>query len=165
LVLARKEVIVLNPELRARLKVRWERRRDVAGLAQVSFYRHRFSTWTGAFSHFGTAMAQSISSRPWLGMLIVASLAIFVFALIGAFLRIRTLTPDVLGSISVALLQNRIRGVAGSSTWDFDTWARSLRDTKLYLADVETNAEYGSIALATSKRDVHVGLINGRKYI
>lgn len=46
-------------------------------------------------------------SRPRLGMLIIASLAIFIFALIGAFLRISTLTPDVLGSISVALLQNR----------------------------------------------------------
>lgn len=104
-------------------------------------------------------------SRPWLGMLIVASLAIFVFALIGAFLRVSTLTPDILGSISVALLQNRIRGIVGSSTWDSDTWARGLRNTKIYLGDVEADAEYGSIALATSKLDVNVGLISGRMYI
>lgn len=104
-------------------------------------------------------------SLPWLGVLIFASLTIFVCSLIGAFLRIITFTPNVLGSTSLALLHNRTRGIVGSSTWSSDEWARNLRDTKLYFGDVEPGAEVGRIALATSVRDVHVGVIKGRYYV
>lgn len=102
---------------------------------------------------------------PSLGVLIVASLAIFICALLGAYLRIITHTPDILGSISLVLLHNKTRGVAGSSTWSSDEWARNLRESKLYLGDVEPGAEVGRIALATSLQDLHVGSIKGRNYI
>lgn len=74
---------------------------------------------------------------PWLGVLIVASLTIFSCALTGAYLRIITLTPDILGSISLAPLHNKTRGIDGSSTWSSGEWARSLRESKLSLGDVE----------------------------
>lgn len=102
---------------------------------------------------------------PWLVVLIFASLTISICALIGAYLRIITLTPDILGSISLALLHNKTKGIEGSSTWSSDEWARNLRESKLYLGDVEPGAEVGRIALATSLQDLHVGLIKGRTYV
>ncbi|KAJ5614556.1 hypothetical protein N7528_008210 [Penicillium herquei] len=104
-------------------------------------------------------------NRAWLCVLIIASLGIFVFALIGATLRIMTLGPDVLGSISAVFLHNRITGITRSSTWSSDEWTRRLKETKLYLGDVEPAAEVGCIALATSSDDVPVGQIKkGREY-
>jgi hypothetical protein len=103
-------------------------------------------------------------SRPWLGVLIVASLTIFVCALIGAIARIITIAPDVLGSITVILLQNKIVGAAGSSVWSCDEWTRSLRNTKLYLGDVQPEADVGCIALATSRQDVEIISSKGRYY-
>ncbi|KAJ5768899.1 hypothetical protein N7520_003458 [Penicillium odoratum] len=126
------------------------------------------SAFTGSFNSSGilpggsvlkiaatTTLQQEVvqCNLAWLGVLVVASLTIFVCALIGAFLRITRFSPDVLGSISVALLHNKIRGIAGSSTWSSDEWARKLRDTKLYLGDIEPGAEVGCIALATSVQD------------
>ncbi|KAJ5735881.1 uncharacterized protein N7483_001006 [Penicillium malachiteum] len=104
-------------------------------------------------------------SRGWLGVLIIASFGIFVFALMGAILRIMTLSPDVLGSVSAIFLNNRITGITGASTWSSDEWTRHLKDEKLYLGDVEPTAEVGCIALATSSDDVPVGQIKkGRDY-
>lgn len=104
-------------------------------------------------------------NRGWLGILITASLSIFVFALIGATLRIMTFAPDVLGSISAVFLGNKIAGVTGSSTWSSDEWGRRRRDAKLYMGDVDPAAEVGCIALAALAEDVPVGRIKkGRLY-
>ncbi|CAI7565824.1 unnamed protein product [Penicillium pancosmium] len=70
-------------------------------------------------------------NRAWFGVLITASLVIFVFALLGAILRIMTFAPDILGSISSVFLDNKIRGVTGSSTWSSDQWCRWLKNEKL----------------------------------
>ncbi|KAI3336312.1 hypothetical protein HD806DRAFT_473305 [Xylariaceae sp. AK1471] len=74
----------------------------------------------------------------------------FLCALAGAILRLVTITPDVLGSISVALLHNKVEGMTGLSTWSSSTWARDLKDTRLSLADVNPGGEVGRISLASS---------------
>jgi hypothetical protein len=102
---------------------------------------------------------------PWLIILIISSVVIFCFALVGAYLHIITIAPELLGSVSVALLRNRIEGVTGSSTWSSDEWSKNLRDTKLYLGDVQPDADVGCIALTTSAQDVPAGSVKGRLYI
>jgi hypothetical protein len=104
-------------------------------------------------------------SRPWLGVLIVSSLTIFICALIGATLRIITLAPDILSPITAVFLHNKTTGVVGSSTWSSDEWARNLSDTKIYLGDIEPGAEIGCIALATSTRNVQAISSTGRYYL
>ncbi|KAJ5558205.1 hypothetical protein N7535_008420 [Penicillium sp. DV-2018c] len=101
----------------------------------------------------------------WLSILIISSLVIFCFALVGAYLHIITIAPELLGSVSVTLLQNRIEGVTGSSTWSSDEWSKNLQDTKLYLGDVQPDANVGCIALTTSAQDVPAGSVKGRLYI
>ncbi|KAI0971513.1 hypothetical protein F4678DRAFT_87002 [Xylaria arbuscula] len=85
----------------------------------------------------------------WFAVLVVASFVLFLCALVGAILRLVTITPDVLGSISVALLHNKTQGVVGSSTWSSSRWAREAKDTRLCLADINPAGEVGCIALAS----------------
>ncbi|KAI1129564.1 hypothetical protein F5Y10DRAFT_147617 [Nemania abortiva] len=85
----------------------------------------------------------------WFAVLIVSSFVLFLCALVGAILRLVTITPDVLGSISVALLHNKTQGVVGSSTWSSSRWARETKDTRLCLADINPAGEVGRIALAS----------------
>ncbi|CAI7651533.1 unnamed protein product [Penicillium manginii] len=103
-------------------------------------------------------------NRAWLGVLITASLSIFVFALIGATLRIMTFAPDILSPISAVFLSNKIEGLNGSSTWSSDEWGRRRKDAKLYMGDVKPAAEVGCIALATLAEDVPVGRIKKGRY-
>ncbi|KAI0859305.1 hypothetical protein F4860DRAFT_504732 [Xylaria cubensis] len=86
----------------------------------------------------------------WFAVLFVASLVLFLCALAGAILKLMTITPDVLGSISVALLHNKTQGVVGSSAWSSSRWGREAKDTRLCLADVNPGGEVGRIALASS---------------
>lgn len=103
-------------------------------------------------------------NRPWLVILIISSVVIFCFALVGAYLHIITIAPDLLGSISVALLQNKIEGIVGSSTWSSDEWSKNMRDIKLWLGDVQPEADVGRLALTTAAQDVPPGSIKGRLY-
>ncbi|KAF4765739.1 hypothetical protein N7455_004456 [Penicillium solitum] len=103
-------------------------------------------------------------NRPWLAVLIVSSVVIFSFALVGAYLHIITIAPDLLGSISVALLQNKTEGIVGSSTWSSDEWSKNMRDTKIWLGDVRPEADVGCLALTTVAQDVPPGAIKGRLY-
>lgn len=103
-------------------------------------------------------------NRPWLVNLIISSVVIFCFALVGAYLHIITIAPDLLGSISVALLQNKIEGIVGSSTWSSDEWSKNMRDIKLWLGDVQPEADVGRLALTTAAQDVPPGSIKGRLY-
>ncbi|KAI1828322.1 hypothetical protein F4861DRAFT_489709 [Xylaria intraflava] len=89
-------------------------------------------------------------NNAWFGVLVVASFILFLCALGGAILRLLTITPDVLGSISIGLLHNKIQGVVGSSAWSSSTWGREAKDTRLYLADINPEGEIGRIALASS---------------
>ncbi|KAJ5177627.1 uncharacterized protein N7500_000326 [Penicillium coprophilum] len=102
--------------------------------------------------------------RLWLAILLLSSVVIFCFALLGAYLHIITIAPDLLGSLSVALLQNKIEGIVGSSTWSSEEWSKNQRDTKLWLGDVQPDADVGCLALTTVAQDVAPGLIKGRLY-
>ncbi|KAI0196906.1 hypothetical protein F4808DRAFT_439220 [Astrocystis sublimbata] len=88
-------------------------------------------------------------NEAWFAVLVLVSLVIFVCALAGAILRLMTIAPDVLGSLSVAFLYNRLDGLAGSSTWSSSEWARELKDARVRLADVNPEGEIGCIALAS----------------
>ncbi|GJC93120.1 hypothetical protein ColKHC_01946 [Colletotrichum higginsianum] len=101
--------------------------------------------------------------RAWLGVLIISSLAAFLCAIAGAVLRMMTLTPDVLGSTSIALLHNRVGGLEGSSGWSSDEWVRHFKDARLRLGDVEPAAEVGRIGLATLD-DGAVGVVKSGRY-
>ena len=103
-------------------------------------------------------------NRPWLAVLIVSSVVICSFALVGAYLHIITIAPDLLGSISVALLQNKTEGIVGSSTWSSDEWSKNMRDTKIWLGDVQPEADVGCLALTTVPQDIPPGAIKGRLY-
>ncbi|KXG47219.1 uncharacterized protein PGRI_010890 [Penicillium griseofulvum] len=103
-------------------------------------------------------------NRPWLAVLIISSVVIFCFALVGAYLHMITIAPDLLGSISVVLLQNKIEGIAGSSTWSSEEWSKNMRDTRLWLGDVRPDADAGCLALTTATQDVPPGSIRGRLY-
>ncbi|KAI2702119.1 hypothetical protein DTO012A7_930 [Penicillium roqueforti] len=102
--------------------------------------------------------------RPWLAVLIVSSVVIFCFALVGAYLHLITIAPDLLGSISVVLLQNKIEGIVGSSTWSSDEWSKNTRDTKLWLGDVQPETDVGCLALTTVAQDVPAGSVKQRLY-
>ncbi|KAM7215420.1 ribosomal protein S2, conserved site [Rhypophila decipiens] len=79
----------------------------------------------------------------WLSLLLLSSSVMFLCALAGLVLRAVTLAPDVLGSMSMILLSNRIEGVAGggSSAWSQEKWARMFKDKRLFLGDAEPGAE------------------------
>ena len=91
----------------------------------------------------------------WLGVLLVASLGAFLLALFGALLRLATLAPNVLGSTSIVLLQNRIGAVAGISTWSSESWTREFWNLRIFVGDVEPQAQVGRIALATQGETVN----------
>ncbi|QQK43970.1 Ribosomal protein S2, conserved site [Penicillium digitatum] len=95
--------------------------------------------------------------RPWLAVLIVSSVVIFSIAVMAAYLHIKTIAPDLLGSISVALLQNKTDGIIGSSIWTSDEWTKNMRDKKLWLGDVQPGAEIGRLALTTVAQDFPLG--------
>ncbi|KAI1753883.1 hypothetical protein F4782DRAFT_529301 [Xylaria castorea] len=104
----------------------------------------------------------------WFAVLVVASFVLFLCALAGAILRLVTITPDVLGSISVALLHNKTQGVVGSSTWSSSRWGREAKDTRLCLADVNPGGDVGCIALASSTAEgVLISRVaeKGRQYL
>ncbi|WQF79275.1 hypothetical protein CDEST_04289 [Colletotrichum destructivum] len=101
--------------------------------------------------------------RAWLGVLIISSLVAFLCAIAGAVLRMMTLTPDVLGSTSIALLHNRVGGLEGSSGWSSDEWVRHFKDARLRLGDIEPAAEVGRIGLATLD-DGAVGVVKSGRY-
>lgn len=102
--------------------------------------------------------------RKWLAVLLVASFTAFFFALLGAFLCVITLAPDVLGSSTLALLHNKVEGVSALLTWSSETWARNLKDLRLFFGDVEPQAQVGRIALATSAQDIVVKPVNTDRY-
>jgi hypothetical protein len=79
---------------------------STTGIRRTTQYRHENSLYPIAAHIY----------RAWFGVLIPVSLVIFVFAVLGAILRILTFVPDVLGSIFAVFLNNRITGVTGSST-------------------------------------------------
>ncbi|CAK7206404.1 hypothetical protein SEUCBS139899_009196 [Sporothrix eucalyptigena] len=107
-----------------------------------------------------------ICSKPWLGVLIFSSLILFLMALVGAVLRLLTIVPDVLESVTLAFLHHQTDGVVGASVWTASEWARRNRLTRLFFGDVQPTGEVGRLALSTVGNPRPVGPIQvGRIYM
>lgn len=77
-------------------------------------------------------------NRAWLSILILASLSTCIVVGIAMVLQFYTLAPDVLGGLSLAMLENEGEG---RSTWSGDRWTRKRRETVVRLADVRAQEE------------------------
>lgn len=107
-----------------------------------------------------------LCSRPWLGVLITSSFVMFIMALVGAVLRLLTIVPDVLESVTLSFLHHQTEGVVGSSTWTGSEWARRNRFTRLFFGGVQPNDDIGRLALSTVGNARPVGAIQvGRVYM
>jgi hypothetical protein len=85
-------------------------------------------------------------NKAWLAVLIACSMVVFFVGIAGCLF---TLVPDVLGTMSLAMLDNRCEEVSvGGSTISGDKKATALRNVNVRLGDVEPWAEVGNIALA-----------------
>ncbi|CAK7216074.1 hypothetical protein SCUCBS95973_002681 [Sporothrix curviconia] len=105
-------------------------------------------------------------SRPWLGVLITSSFVMFIMAMVGAALRLLSIVPDVLESITLAFLHHQTDGVVGASVWTASEWARRNRLTRVFFGDVQPTGEIGRLALSTVGNPRPVGPIQvGRVYM
>ncbi|CZR58158.1 uncharacterized protein PAC_08049 [Phialocephala subalpina] len=86
--------------------------------------------------------------RNWLGVLVFTSLTLFLVAVAAAILRLTTLVPDILGTLSLGMLDNQCRNLAGNSTWSGNERAVKMRKAKVRLGDVRPDSKVGQIALA-----------------
>lgn len=103
--------------------------------------------------------------RAWLGVLVLSSLTLFLVALTAAILRLITLVPDVLGTLSLAMLDNRCQELAGNSAWTGSERAIKMRAVKVRLGDVHPEGEVGRIALAAPLDNTVVSIVQrGRFY-
>ncbi|KIW93351.1 uncharacterized protein Z519_05956 [Cladophialophora bantiana CBS 173.52] len=94
--------------------------------------------------------------RLWLVVLLVASLTTFLVALAAAGLRIVTTVPDVLGSLIIVMLDNRIRSVVGRSTWSASEWAGMLGGVRVRLGDISnisSSQQVKQVAVTASMTD------------
>ena len=102
--------------------------------------------------------------RAWLGALIVTSFTSFLIAVIAAVLRLITLVPDVLGTLSLALLDNRCQTVVGNTAWTGDERAVNMKSVQVQLGDVEPDCDVGRIGLAVPNETVSVKEVQKRRY-
>lgn len=116
---------------------------DVPGSSFASQYQNITGTNTVAYDVI-------LCSPPWLVVLVVASVVMFLAGVLGAILRFITLVPDMLGSVALAMLPNRFQGVveSQSTTLSATDWARNLRNLRVRLGDVDPTAEVGRVGLA-----------------
>lgn len=111
----------------------------------------QYSNWRMVNVTAQTTTSRSVvrCNHAWLAALIIASAACFVAAVAGAAARLATLVPDVLGTLSLAMLDNRCGDIAvGGSTLDGATKAALLKNVRVRLGDVRPQEEVGLIALA-----------------
>ncbi|OAA53833.1 hypothetical protein SPI_09278 [Niveomyces insectorum RCEF 264] len=103
--------------------------------------------------------------RAWLGVLLAASVVMFLVGLAGALLRFATLVPDVLGSVALAMLPNQFGGLpVQSTTWSGREWASHLRGVQVRLGDVAPRAEVGLVGLAGPVDTADVGPVQKGRY-
>lgn len=104
-------------------------------------------------------------NRIWLGVLVITSTTLFLIAFITALLRLRILVPDVLGTLSIATLENKCQEFTGNSTWTAVERAVWMRDVKVQLGDIHPENEVGKIALAAPSDSTLVQRVRrGRLY-
>ena len=103
--------------------------------------------------------------RAWLSTLLWASAVMCLIGLTGGFLRFVTLVPDILGSLTLAMLPNQFDGLEGQSTgWSQREWLRRLGGLKLRLGDVDPSAEVGRLALAGPVEAGNVSRVKRGRY-
>ena len=102
--------------------------------------------------------------RAWLGILVAASLTLFFIAAVAAILRLITLVPDVLGTLSLAMLDNRCRTVMGNTAWTNDERVVTLKGIRVQLGDVQPDADVGRIGLAAPVEEEGVKEVRRGRY-
>jgi hypothetical protein len=86
-------------------------------------------------------------NRAWLVILALASLTLIVAAFIPAILRHITLVPDVLGTLSLGMLNNQTHTLVGNSAWNGWERAGKMRNVKVRLGDIRPGSDIGQIGL------------------
>jgi hypothetical protein len=95
------------------------------------------------------ATPRYVCARHWLGLLIVASLALLVSAVLGLVAKYTTIAPDIIGKASSLTRDSRFFALpAGGNTLDGMERARALKRVRVRLQDVQPDAPVGHIALA-----------------
>ena len=103
-------------------------------------------------------------NRAWLGILIVASLTLFLIAAVAAVLRLITLVPDVLGTLSLAMLDNRCQTIMGNTAWTSNERVLKMKGIKVQLGDVRPDSNVGRIGLAAPTENVIVSEVQRDRY-
>ena len=112
-----------------------------------------------------TTQDQVHCDRAWLVILLVSSWMLSLVALGGALVRLVTLLPDLLGTLSLAMLDNKCDQVPGNSTWSASKRTAILRDMKVQLGDINPDGDIGQIALGAPANNILVGKVQiGRLY-
>ncbi|EFX04555.1 hypothetical protein CMQ_1483 [Grosmannia clavigera kw1407] len=106
-------------------------------------------------------------SPVWLVFLTICSLAVVLTGIFSGVLHLFIIAPDVLETIAVAFLPNRLGPgrIAGNSTWSGSEWARKHKHVRLVLGDVAPDAEAGRIGLTTVGNQSVAPLKLGRWYM
>ncbi|XXG97391.1 hypothetical protein Hte_003692 [Hypoxylon texense] len=98
--------------------------------------------------------------KGWFAAILAISSIVLLAAVASAILRHFTLIPDVLGTLSIATLDNRCENLAkGGSMLDGLERARLLKQVGIRLGDVEPSLPAGRLALAAPLQDMPVGQV------
>lgn len=88
-------------------------------------------------------------SQAWLAVLLLASMVLVAGELASIVIRYRTSVPDILGTLSLATLDNRCGDVAvGGTSLDGMDRARLLKHVRVRLGDIDPAGPHGRIALS-----------------
>ena len=113
------------------------------GGAALSFNVTQFATTATIFDR--DVIRCSIS---WLVILLLSSAVVVATAIAAAVVRSKTLVPDVLGTVALAILDNRCGTAAqGASGLDGLDKARGMKMVRLRLGDVQPERPVGKIGL------------------
>jgi len=88
-------------------------------------------------------------NKPWLVLLMVSSVVIFVTGLVALILKHRTLSPEMFGFVTSMTYENPwLKVPHGGTTLDAMERARLLKDVEVHVADVCGQEDVGHIAFA-----------------
>lgn len=88
----------------------------------------------------------------WLAVLMISNLVLLAINILGSLMRIRTLSPDILGSLSTLTRDNphvADNVPAGGTTLDGLERSRLLFDVRVRLEDVKEESSVGHVALGS----------------
>jgi hypothetical protein len=151
--------MVLNTYLRATLNTS-----SIFGSDGTSL-EGRDATWsntTGMWTEFTSPVYQL--NKVWFSLYIIAAVVLTASASVNLILRVSTLAPDFLGSVSALTRDSMfIQVPTPASTLDCSDRARLLRDTWVMVQDVQPDEKLGRIAL--SDAEGAVSLHKDRQYM